>query len=336
LTVVAGGGPLVAPAHVSVDFSGNLLATDEGANRVFTISPSGSIHTIAGNGVAGDSGDNGPAIEAQLRSPAAAVFDGTGNIYIADRGNGRLRHVDASGIIRNLLSDLAGPSALALDGLGNLYFTEEDAHRVLKLDLATGLLTSVAEGKWQTPHGLAAGYSGQRPTGEVYVADIGRAQVLKIASSGHVDVIAGTGVVGYSGDGGAASDVSLASPTDVAVDGEGRVYIAESGSGTVRRLDPGLAPASEGIEIVSAITKQAGPVAPGTQVAILHVPLRSMDAASVMVFVNATPAQIIRGDDSEIVVLVPEATDTSRPIEFVVASPHGIIGSVMVGGDPVQ
>ena len=217
--------PSVAdPASVRVDATGNLLVTDEAANRVYSITPTGVLRVIAGDGTPGDSGDNGPASAAQLKSPATAIADGKGNIYIADRGNGRIRQADSAGVIRNLLSGLAAPRGLALDGLGNLYFVENDAARVSRLDLSTGLMQAIGEGVWKTPLGISAAFADGKPTGDVYVADSGREQIFHVAPSGEIDAVAGSGAPGSSDDGSVATAALLGDPSDVAIE-IGRAHV---------------------------------------------------------------------------------------------------------------
>lgn len=314
-------------SSVSVDVTGAIYLTDSAENRVRVIPPSSILQVLAGEGAVGYSGDNAAAAGARLNSPAAAVSDGTGNVYIADRGNGCIRVVDATGVIRTLVPELNGPRGLALDGLGHLYYSEEDAKRVTRLDLGSGLLTAIAEGTWAVPRGLALDASGN-----LYVADTGRQEVVRVDKSGQVDVIAGTGASGFSGDGGAATEAQLSGPWDVATDAQGRVYIADLGNGRIRRLDTSLTSPASSISVVNAASLLPGPVAPGMQIAILNTGLLAGDAGSTVVLVNSIPAAVLRMDDTQIVVLIPPMVQIAGNVEIVVVSQKGVAGVATVRG----
>ncbi|MEQ1948231.1 MAG: hypothetical protein ABL995_13640 [Bryobacteraceae bacterium] len=334
-TVSSGDVPFLSPTHVSLDANGKMLVTDSGANCVYEISAANGTRIIAGNGTSGYAGDNDLAAASQLHAPAAAVSDGNGNVYIADNGNGRIRQVDSTGVIRTLLAGLSGPRGLALDGLGNLYFSEEDAARVSRMNLATGTVDALANGTWKLPRGLATGFSNGVPSGEVFVADTGRQQIVQVSTSGQTNVIAGTGNVGPTGDGGPATEAQLSYPWDVATGLDGRIYITEIESGTVRRLDTELSASSANIVVVNAASRQQGSIAAGMQAAILNSGLTTSDAGSAMVLVNSTPAQILSIDNGVIIVFIPTSTDTNGPVEFVIASASGIAGVTSVPGGPV-
>jgi len=144
ITTVAGGGvgdggpatnaPIAHPAGVAVDASGNLYIADSENHRVRKVDTSGIITTVAGNGTAGYSGDGGPATNASLRAPNGVAVDASGNLYIADSANSRIRKVDTSGII----TTVAGPGTpgydVAVDASGNLYIAELGNHRIRKVD----------------------------------------------------------------------------------------------------------------------------------------------------------------------------------------------------------
>ena len=165
LTTVAGtggdcgflgdGGPATAakscgPSAVAVDGSGNLYIADTGNNRVRKVDGSGTITTVAGTGTFGSSGDGGPATEAELADPHGVAVDGSGNVYIADTVNNRVRMVDGSGTITTVAgtgtagfsgdggvataAELLQPGALAFDDSGNLYIADSGNHRVRKVE----------------------------------------------------------------------------------------------------------------------------------------------------------------------------------------------------------
>ncbi|HEY3706167.1 MAG TPA: FG-GAP-like repeat-containing protein [Terracidiphilus sp.] len=265
------GGPatlaaLNDPAHTAIDAAGNLYIADTGNQVVRKVdSATGVISTIAGTGAGGYSGDNGPATRAQLSSPYSLAFDSPGNLYIGDIGNGVIRRVDAkTGIITTYaghtpagaLGDggpatsatLTNPRGIAIDHAGNLYIADED--RVRMVNAATGVITTVAGGGiWGTPGDGGPATSAwllwaQGVTldgsGNLYIADSSNNVIRKVtASTGIISTVAGisgSSNGGYSGDGGPASSARLSTPSDVAVDAAGNLYIADSSNYVLREV----------------------------------------------------------------------------------------------------
>ena len=197
---------LLQAEGIAADNFGNIYISDAGNHRVRCISSSGIIRTIAGNGIAGFSGDNGPASSAQLNSPYGLSFDFAGNLYIADLGNARIRRISPSGVI----STIAGGGALPAGGPN-------------EGSMAT-LLAFIA------PRNIAIdGY------GVVYISDFAAHRVYKMTTDGTLTTLAGTGTPGYSGDG-VASFSMLNYPTALAVDHQGSVYLADSGNHLIRKV----------------------------------------------------------------------------------------------------
>ncbi len=221
------------------------------------------IETLAGIRTPGFNGDGLPAAEAELHHPCALAIDGTGNLYLADRYNWRVRRIDPGGMITTVAgaglqgragdgglateAGLGGPTGLALDGSGSLYVAERRCHRVRKID-ANGIISSVAgtgEQGFRGDRGLAVEALLDGPegvvadkAGNVYVADCGNHRVRRIGPDGVITTVAGTGRRGSSGDGGPASEAYLWSPTGLALDQHGNLYVAERGNHQVRRIDP--------------------------------------------------------------------------------------------------
>lgn len=316
------GGPatealLNAPSAVSIDASGNLYIADAGNNRVRKVTLDGTITTIAGRGDAGFSGDFGAAVKAQLDAPGYAIADAGGNLWIADTGNGRIRKVDATThVITTMLSGLQGPRGLAFDGVGNLYFTEQDGPHVRRLSPA-GDVMSLGEGMWNVPRGVAV-----NANGEVFVADTGLQQILRLDSPGQAAVVAGSGIAGFSGDGGDALFAELGFPWDVAADPTGILYIADFDNDRIRRLTPqapALAAPATTFAILNAASLQAGPIAPGMLVALRGAGVKAADTP--LVFFNGLAAPILQSSDVQLVVETPVeiATLSSVTIEIVVA-----------------
>jgi hypothetical protein len=264
------GGPatsaqLSAPAGVAVDAAGDFFVADYGNHRVRKVDASGVITTVAGTGVAGSKGDGGPATSARLDTPTDVVVDGTGNVFIADFGNHKVRKVSPSGTISTVAgtgvagssgdggqataAKLTSPAGLDLDPAGSLLIADYGANRVRKVD-ASGVITTVAgtgvagatgaTGDGGPAVGAALNAPGDvvGHAGSVYVADSHSNRVRKVDSSGVITTVAGTGVAGYSGDGGPAASAQLNDPVGIAVDAGGNLFVAELGSSVIRKVDP--------------------------------------------------------------------------------------------------
>ncbi len=222
-----------------------------------------SILTYAGNGTAGLSGNGGAAAAAELNGPSGIAVDGLGNLYIADVANYVVREVNAStGVISTIagngtagFSGDGGPATaaeirpvdVAVDGLGSLYIADTLNQRIRRVNLASGIITTVA-GSGTQGHsgdgGQAASAALNAPwavaadgSNNIYIADTGNncVRYLNVAT-GVITNIAGTGASGSTGDGGAATAATLKTPTGVAVSAAGNLYIADTGNGVIREV----------------------------------------------------------------------------------------------------
>src|SRR5450759_2275213 len=249
---------LGTPIGIAVDLAGNLYIADRDNNRIRKVA-SGVITTAAGNGLAGFSGDNGPAANAQLSVPISVAVDSPGNLYIADSYNNRIRKV-TNGAIATVAGggtpiggsgpalswQFGDPSGVAVDSAGNLYITDEASNRIWKV--SNGLIAVVAgngtsgfsgdngpatSAQLNVPYGVAVDSAGN-----LYIADTGNNRVRKVAS-GMVTTVAGNGTPGFSGDNGPATSAQLNVPYGVAVDSAGNLYIADSGNIRIRKVANG-------------------------------------------------------------------------------------------------
>jgi DNA-binding beta-propeller fold protein YncE len=256
---------LYEPSHVSVDGGGTMYVADTLNNRVRRIDASGVVNTIAGTGAAGFSGDGGPATAAALAWPHGTAVDPGGTVlYVADSANHRVRRVDlASGVISTVAgtgipgpagdggpatgAHLSDPKAVAVGPAGDLWIADTGNDRVRRVDTA-GVITTVAgtgtagfsgDGGPATaaaldgPRGLAFG-----PAGELFIADDNNDRVRRVDAAGVITTVAGVGHTGDAGDGGPATAAALARPRGLAVDGAGRIYIADSGNHRLRVVEP--------------------------------------------------------------------------------------------------
>ena len=197
------GGPAVEagipdPSGIAVDRHGNLYIADGGARVRLVTASTGIITTYAGTWNSGHAGDGGAADEAQIDQPSDVALDVRGNLYIAARGEHRIRKVTAAtGIISGdvgaatsaLLND---PEEIALDAEGNVYISDTLNHRIRRVD----------------------------------------------AESGIIETIAGTGVQGYSGDRGAALRAEISDPAGILIDAMNRIFFADEENSAIRELFP--------------------------------------------------------------------------------------------------
>lgn len=198
-------------AAVAVDAQGSIVIADSFNNRVRRVDArTGTIETVAGTGKQGFFGDGEPATEAQLNSPSGVAIDRRGNIYIADTFNHRIRVVDAQ---TKIISTLAGTGEQGLSG-----------------DEGLAVWATLAG-----PSGLALDANE-----DLLIADSGNHRIRKLVMAKAVIVaVAGTGVAGWSGDGGPGVQAELNNPSGVTVDRNGDILIADTANNRVRRVDAG-------------------------------------------------------------------------------------------------
>jgi len=261
------GGPATSaelgPIGVAIDAAGNIYIADTN-NLIRKVDTSGIITTVAGNGSYSFSGDGGPATSAALGNPTGVAVDASGNLYIADTQNDRVRKVDNSGIITTVAgngnyasiytgdggpatSAMIYPKGVAVDASGNLYIAETTDNRILKVD-KSGIITTVAGYSSTVGYGGDGGPATRAMLnyplgvavdtfGNLYIADTGNNCVRKVDTYGIITTVAGYWAKGYSGDHGPATHAMLNYPTSVAVDASGNLYIADLKNYRVRKVD---------------------------------------------------------------------------------------------------
>ena len=226
----------------------------------------GTIETVAGTGTYGFSGDGGPATAAQLYNPFAVALDASGNLFIADLENHRIRRVDAaSGVITTVAGDgsigFSGdgglateasfrfPRGVAVDAAGNLFIADTQNNRIRRVDAVSGVITTVAgnggqgysgddvlatQASLNYPYGVAVDEGGN-----LFISDSSNWRIRRVdAVSGIITTVAGGDYHGpESGDGGPATAWSLSYPDAVAFDAAGNLFVAEASRHSIRRVD---------------------------------------------------------------------------------------------------
>ncbi|MEI8280533.1 MAG: T9SS type A sorting domain-containing protein [Bacteroidota bacterium] len=281
---------LRTPEDVDIDSFGNLLIADYNSHRIRKVS-NGIITTVAGTGVMGYNGDNIVATTAQLHGPHSVSWDHSGNFFIADAINQRIRKVSSSGIITTVAgggvnspgdngpatsAQISNPQGLTLDNAGNIYFTES-SNTIRKVS-TSGIITTIA-GTGITGYGGDNGPAIQATLnlplrlnvdkfGNVHFADEVNNRVRRIDGiTGIITTVAGTGIAGYSGDGGLATNAQLYTTADVVIDTAGNLYIADAWNNRIRKVCM-----SATLPTINIASNQGTTICPGTNVTFTATP----------------------------------------------------------------
>ena len=270
---------LNSPNGLSADANGNVYIADYSNNKIRRVNSAGTITTFAGTGVRGSTGDGAAATLALLFWPSGVALDMSGNVYIADQVNNKLRMVNSAGIITTFagtgfgapsfggstgdgaaatLAQLYYPTGIAVDISGNVYIADYGNNKIRRVNSA-GIITtyagtgfganvypktggSLGDGGAATsaqlyyPNGIALDISGN-----VYIVDLGNNKIRKVSSAGIITTYAGTGTAGSTGDGNVATSAQLNIPTGVALDiSGGNVYIADASNNKIRIIPNAL------------------------------------------------------------------------------------------------
>ncbi len=242
------------PNAVSVDASGNVYVADKNNNKIRKISPTGEVTTLAGSGVAGSA--DGIGSSASFYNPNGVAVDASGNVYVADKNNHKIRKISPMGMVSTLAgsgeygsTDGSGSSAsfsfpddVAVDTSGNVYVVDMN-NKIRKISPIGTVSTLAGSGKQGSADGIGSSATFNFPegvavdaSGNVYVADKNNHKIRKISPTGMVSTLAGSGAQG-SADG-SGSSASFNKPNGVAVDTSGNVYVADTDNNKIRKISP--------------------------------------------------------------------------------------------------
>ena len=252
---------LNVPRGVAVTADGGFLIADFGNNVVREVSAAGVITRVAGTGTAGNSGDDGPATDAQLNEPFGVAVTADGGFLITDAANHVVREVSAAGVITRVAgtgtagnsgddgpatdAQLNDPIGVAVTADGGFLITDT-GNNVVREVSAAGVITRVAgtgtagnsgddgpatDAQLNDPAGVAV-----TADGGFLITDFGNQEVRKVSAAGVITRVAGTGTAGNSGNDGPATDAQLNEPVGVAVTADGGFLIADTGNHVVRKV----------------------------------------------------------------------------------------------------
>jgi sugar lactone lactonase YvrE len=243
------------PSGVAVDANGNVYVADEANNKIRKITPAGTVTTLAGSGTNGD--NDGPGTSAEFYNPSGVAVDANGNVYVADTWNSKIRKITPDGNVTTfagsgILGHVDGPvssaqfnfpSGVAIDTNGDIYVADSGNHKIRKITSNGTVNTLAGSGTQGYIDGSASSAQFSYPTGvavdingNVYVADYYNSTIRVIASNGTVTSLAGNGTAGSIDGQGPSAQFAL--PSEVTVDLNGNVYVADSGNNKIRMIAP--------------------------------------------------------------------------------------------------
>ncbi len=260
------------PFGVAADSSGNVYVADAGNNVIRLISPLGVVSTFAGTGVAGAADGTDTA---KFNSPLGVAVDKAGNVYVADYENDLVREISPAGVVSTIAgkSGIAGaadgldtaarfnlPESLAVDAAGNIYVADNGNNLIRKISPGGMVSTIAGNGQPAFADGSGTSASFNSPfgiavdgAGNIYVADSGNNRIRKITPAGAVSTFAGSGAKGANDATGAAATFNT--PSGVAVDAAGNVYVADENNNVIRKITPAAVVTTIASKLIKGIFK---------------------------------------------------------------------------------
>jgi serine/threonine protein kinase, bacterial len=243
-----------SPTGVAADGAGNVYVADYGNNKIRKVSPAGVVSTLAGSGSQGSVDGTGAA--ASFDAPRGVAVDSSGNVYVADYGNNKIRKVSSAGVVSTLAgsgtagavdgtgaaASFSNPFGVAVDGAGNVFVADTFSNKIRKVTSAGVVSTLAGSGTGGAVDGTGAAASFDSPTGvavdgagSVFVADSSNNKIRKVTSGGVVSTLAGSGTAGAVNGTGAAASFDY--PAGVAVDGAGNVFVGDTFNNKIRKVE---------------------------------------------------------------------------------------------------
>ena len=250
-----------SPYGIAIDNMGNVYVADMLNHRIRKIDTTGRVSTLAGDGSKGFI--DGSVTIAKFSYPTGVAIDDSGNVYVADSCNHRIRKIDTTGRVSTLAGSEYGfadgfrtvakfnnPNDVAVDNAGNVYVADASNNRIRKID-TTGLVSTLAGSEYGFADGSGTTTKFYEPSGvtldnagNIYVADTYNHRIRKIDSSGNVSTLAGDGSEGFSDGSGTVAKFGW--PYGVAVDSTGNVYVADTYNHRIRKITQGTSTKANG------------------------------------------------------------------------------------------
>ena len=334
------------PSGVAIKSNGDVFVADRLNHRVRKITAAGVVSTFVGSGVAGSA--NGTGTAAQFEKPTGLAIDGSGNLYVADESNHRIRKITPAGVVSTFAgTGVAGyaegaaaaakflyPAGVAVDADGNVYVADSENHRIRMIAAADGMVTTLAgngvsgfndgvfsNAQFSSPQGISVSAAGS-----VLVADTGNHRI-RVIDAGNVTTLAGDGSEGFlDGPGGNAR---FASPRGVALDGDGIAYISDSGNHRIRRIaTDGQVSTLAGSGIPGQVTSPTSGLYPATACQFnTPVGITADAAGRLWVTQEGLLRKIARSATLPTVLVTPDATGTGERVVFAAVDQPLLYGS---------
>ena len=289
---------------VGVDGSGNVYVVDAANNVIRKITAAGVVTTWVGSGIVGFADGTGAA--AQFNSPHELAVDNSGNVYLVDQNNQKIRKITPAGSVSTIagtgvagykdgpvsIAQFSFPSGVAVDASGNVYVADYQNNAIRKI--SGGVVSTLAGGTQGSVDGTGTAASFNQPdniaidnTGNLFVTDWGNHKIRKVTSAGVVTTFAGSGTAAFANGTGTAA--SFNHPWGIAIDGNNNLYIGDEYNNMIRKIT------SAGVVTTLAGTSAQGSTNGISSSATFNAPLGvSVDATGANVYVADWQNNLVR------------------------------------------